>query len=588
MNLKSEQMKHKQHKSRIQSNRYYILRLLSLCKPHWRWMALGVLLSLITLLANIALLGISGWFISAMAIAGIAGATMNYFTPAGVIRFLAITRTAGRYAERLVTHNATFLLLAELRNWFYQKIEPLAPAGLQHHRSSDLFSRLQNDIEQLDNFYLRIALPFIVAAIAIPIIYWVVFVYYPPLAHVLIGAMLCVGVALPLWVAKKAQRPGSQITQQQQQLNSSIIDGLQGMRELEIYGASEAQIQAMARCSNRLAESQQQINTTRATGQSFSLLIINGTVFISLVLLSSALSQELVTPPQVAMLVLLSLAAFEVVLPLPLALEYLSITISAAARLFTLADQTPLRVEPDTPPWLLVEPKSISIRCSQLNFRYPAHDIGINNSAGNPIESSGQTSSWVLNDISLEVNSGEKVAITGRSGSGKSTLVQLLQGFYPCQPGALMVAGHDINDLPGEWLRQQIALVSQQCYLFAASIRDNLLLADANATEQQLKKACETAHIQDFIDQLPQGLDTWLGENGRGLSGGQARRLHIAQALLKNAPILILDEPTEGLDAVTEKLVIQSIWQLMQDKTVILISHNPTLLKHVDRCYHFS
>ena len=486
-----------------------------------------------------------------------------------MIRFLAIIRTAGRYGERLVTHNATFLLLAQLRQWFYQKLEPLAPAGLQSYRSSDLLSRLQSDIEQLDNFYLSILLPSIVALIAVPILFISLHVFYPALALLILSALVIVGLLLPTWVVRKTAASGSIITEQRQQLTTAIIDGLQGMRELEIYGAKDAQLAQVSHYSKQLASSQLQINSINAQSQSTSVLVINTSLWLSLILLGIALSNNTIPQSQFVMLLLLSLAAFEAVQPLPMAFEQLSATLSAARRLFSLADQQPVRVEPKAPASLSAQlaQQPLSIEFKQLNFSYP------------------NQSQQVLHHLSLVVNQGEKIAISGRSGSGKSTIVQLLQGFYPCPEGTINIAGIDINHCSGEELRQQLSVVSQHSYLFAASIRDNLLLANPKATPEQLQQACDIAAASEFIAQLPQGLDTWLGETGRGLSGGQARRIHIAQALLKNAPVLILDEPTQGLDPITEQQVMRAIWQLMKNKTVILITHNPRLLASVDRVY---
>jgi ATP-binding cassette subfamily C protein CydC len=571
-NKTSVKLKSKLSNSKL-SNLHLIKRLLIIAKPHWQWLCVGVLLATITLLANIALLSVSGWFISAMAAAGIAGVSMNYFTPAGVIRFLAILRTAGRYGERLVTHNATLLVLSELRTWFFNRLEPLAPAGLSRYRNSDLLSRLQNDIEQLDQFYLTIALPCIVAVIAVPVIYFFSYQYYPLLAAVILISLLICALISPLWVSYKTRRAGSAIATQQQALSTSIIDSIQGMRELEIYGASAAQKSQFLHCSEQLSISESQINQVNAQSQSTQLAIASLTLFISLMLLALALDTQEIEKSHFVMLLLLTLVAFEAVAPLPFAFEQLHTTLSAARRLFSLADQEPVRAEPSNPFLLAtefdtkVEQNKLSIVVANLNFSYP------------------YTNKQILEQLSFTLNPGEKIAITGPSGKGKSTIVQLLQGFYPSPANTIKIAGVDINQLCSDHLRSYIAIVSQHSYLFHATIRDNLLLANPHASEDQLISACNTANATEFINELPLGMDTWLGETGKGLSGGQARRIHIAQALLKDAPILILDEPTEGLDTITEQLVIEAIWQLMRDKTVLLITHNPHLLNKVDRCY---
>ncbi len=559
-------------KPQVVSHWQIIIRLIGLTKPQWPWLVLGTLLSLLTLLANIALLAVSGWFISAMTAAGLAAVTMNYFTPAGVIRFLAITRTAGRYAERLVTHNATFLILAHLRHWFYLKIEPLAPAALQQ-RSSDLLTRLQMDIEQLDNFYLRILLPCIVALLAVPIIYATAHYFHPPLALLITAGLAVVGLVIPFWVTRKTTASGLKIAVQQQRLTTAIIDGLQGARELEIYAATAQQSLLVDDCSAQLADSQSKINKVNAIAQSLSLWITQLTLWLALLLLASALSNQQILDSHFVMLLLLTLAAFETVLPLPLAFEQLPITISAAQRIFSLADLQPIRQEPKTAIAIehLAATNTLYIKIKNLNFYYP----------NNPQH-------LVLKQLTLQIKQGSKIAISGASGSGKSTLIKLLQGFYPSPKGAITIGGYDINLCKGEDLRQQLSLVSQHSYLFAATIRDNLLLANPAATEQQLQVALAVSAADQFISRLPLGLDTWLGETGRGLSGGQARRLHIAQALLKDAPILILDEPTEGLDPITEQQVIKAIWQLMENKTVILITHNARLLQCAESIYYMN
>ncbi|MGB1237857.1 MAG: thiol reductant ABC exporter subunit CydC [Pseudomonadales bacterium] len=537
-------------------------KLLQLCRPHWLWLTLGILLALLTALANIALMAVSGWFITAMASAGLAGVHMNYFTPAGTIRFLAITRTAGRYAERLVTHNATLLMLTELRSWFYQRIEPLAPAALQRYRSAELLSRLKEDIAELDNFYLRLLVPGAVALVAVPCVYLALFYYLPPLAHLVLMALIVIALPLPYWAYRRAKPLGAQLPAQQAALNSALLEGLQGARELAIYAAVERQQAIVMQHSETLAQTQSSLNTLGANSQAIAATVVQFTLLSGLILLGQSLHENLIDLRQLPMLLLLSLAAFDLVLPLPQALLQLSAVLAAARRVFELTEQQPVRVEPVNP----VQQAVLPMRVEELHFSYPS-------AAHIP----------VLKGLSFELSAGEKVALKGPSGCGKSTFMQLLQGFYSAPRGSVLLNGCDIAQYSADSLRAQLSLVSQSGYLFSATIRDNLLLANPEATEKDLLEACERAAAREFIEQLPEGLDTWIGEAGRGLSGGQARRIQIAQALLKDAPVLLLDEPTEGLDSINEKQVIQGLWQLMRERSVILISHNPKLLKYVNR-----
>ncbi len=546
------------------SNLQLLVRLLRLARPHLGWMALGVLLALITALANVGLLAVSGWFLASMAAAGIAGVSMNYFTPAGVIRFLAIVRTAGRYGERLVTHNATLKLLAELRVWFYRKLEPLAPAHLQHYHSGDLLSRIQADIDQLDNLYLKLLVPMLVALIAVPLILFIISRYDLDLALLALAGLLSVALLIPLWSGWRSQQPGQRQIECAAHLRSAQLDAVQGMRELLIYGAATRHQDHCQQLSDQLIQAQRQRDKIAASSDALSLLMVNLTVIASLWLLIPQVDSGSRPPAELAMLALLILASFEVVLPMPGALEQLSSTLAAARRLFSLADQPPARPEPTHPATL---PAAYDIEIRQLSFQYPGQQ------------------QLALNQLSLRINQGDNIALIGPSGSGKTTLTNLLLGFWRSDDGQIFLGGTDISQLDSDALRSQIAVVSQHPHLFAATLADNLRLARPDATDAMLDEACAQAGLLDFIQSLPDGYHSWLGETGQGLSGGQARRLAIAQALLKPAPILILDEPTEGLDPITEQAVINALQPLMAEKTVILISHRPAMLQAMDRIY---
>lgn len=549
------------------SNLSLLLRLLKLARPHIGWMALGVLLALITALANIGLLAVSGWFLASMAAAGMAGVTMNYFTPAGVIRFLAIVRTAGRYGERLVTHNATLKLLAELRVWFYRKLEPLAPAHLQRYHSGDLLSRIQADIDQLDNLYLRLLVPMLVALLAVPLVLYIISRYDSNLALLTLTGLLSVALLIPLWSGWRSQLPGQRQVERAAALRSAQLDAVQGMRELLIYGAEQRHTEHCQRLSDQLIAAQRQRDRIAASSEALSLLMVNLTVIASLWLLIPQVASGGRPPAELAMLALLILASFEVVLPMPAALEQLSSSLAAARRLFSLADQPPARPEPTHPANL---PATCSIDIRQLSFQYP------------------DQLTPALQQLNLHIQQGENIALIGPSGSGKTTLTSLLLGFWRSDNGQIQLGGTDINQLDSDTLRSQIAVVSQHPHLFAATVADNLRLARPDATDAMLDEACEQAGLLEFIQSLPDGYQSWLGETGQGLSGGQARRLAIAQALLKPAPILILDEPTEGLDPITEQAVIKALQPLLAERTVIMISHRPAMLQAMDRIYLFS
>jgi ATP-binding cassette, subfamily C, bacterial CydC len=539
-------------------------RLLRLFRPYRAWLLPGVCLSFITLLANVALMALSGWFITAMAVAGAAGAGMNYFTPAALIRAAAIVRTAGRYGERLVNHEATFRLLAELRVWFYRKLEPLAPAGLDAYRSGDLLSRIRADIDTLDNVYLRLLVPAAVALLAI-LVFSAVLLWYRPVLALVEGLLLLVaGVAVPWLVNRWGQTAGRRKVEAAAQLRAALVTDVQGMGELLIYGAAgrhAAQVQVL---SQELAQRQRTLSGLNGLSQGALGLCANLAMWAMVVLAVPMVSSGTLAAPELAMLALFALASFEAVAPLPLAMQTLGESLAAARRIFSLADSRPAVSEPAES---LPMPQTCLYRFNNVSFRYRPE---------NP---------EVLQGVSLELAPGCKLAVVGETGCGKSTLASLLLRFREPTAGSLLLNERPLAHYEGEAVREHIAVLAQQTHLFNTSIRDNLLLACPDADQAALEQACKKALIHDFIVAQPDGYDTLTGETGIRLSGGQARRVAIARALLKNAPLLILDEPTEGIDPETARHITANIIAQADARrqSLLLITHQLQGLQRMDR-----
>jgi ATP-binding cassette subfamily C protein CydC len=538
-------------------------RLLRLFKPYGKWMALGIFLSFITVLANVGLMAVSGWFISAMAIAGVAGVSMNYFTPAGLIRFAAIVRTTGRYGERLVTHEATFRLLSELRVWFYQHIEPLAPAVLETYRSGDLLSRIRADIDTLNNVYLRLLVPVVVAVLAGTVFVAILWFYDPLLALVELTLLLVAGAFVPWLMNRLGRETGAQMVQTAAQMRSALVSDLQGMGELLVYGAAESHAAHIRQLGQDLAQQQRKMSGLNGIAQGALGLCANLAMWSMLLLVIPQVAAGKMPPPTLAMLALFALASFEAVMPLPLAFQSLGETLAAARRIFSLADQPPAVIEPATP---LPVPSVLEFAFVDVAFRYqPDSDA-------------------VLQHINLQLPAAHKLAVVGATGSGKSTLASLLLCFREYDSGQILLNGQPIQHYSGEALRQHIAVVPQQTHLFNTTIRENLLLARADADQAALEAACKLAMIHDFIMAQPEGYATLTGETGVRLSGGQAKRVAIARALLRNAPLLILDEPTEGLDPETAAQVMGNILTQVeaQGQGLLLITHRLHGLERMD------
>jgi ATP-binding cassette subfamily C protein CydC len=532
-------------------------RLLMLFRPYWRWMAAGVAVSLATLLANVALMAISGWFIASMALAGIAHVVLDYFTPAASIRACAIVRTLGRYIERLVTHEATFRLLAQLRVWFYSRIEPLAPAALQGVRGSGLLSRIQADIDSLNHIYLRVLVPLAVGAVGALLIVAVIAAFSVPVAMVVLLFLALAGAALPALVLRRAHEPARAGVALRAQLRETVVDGLQGLGELRVYGAQETYARRVDLLSAQLIETQSTLSRVSGFSQGALIACASLAMWGTLLLVIPQVDSRVLPPPDLAMLALFVLASFEAVLPLPLAMQTLGESLAAARRIFALVDAAPVVSDPQK---TMPLPASSTLQFRGVSLRYRDEDP------------------WALRDVSFDLPVGSRIAVVGASGAGKSSLANLLLRFWEYQAGSIRLGGVELRDCAAEAIRTRIAVVAQDTYLFNTTIRANLLLVRPDADEARVEAACRDAQVHDFISSLPQGYDTEIGEAGIRLSGGQARRLAIARALLLDAPILILDEPTEGLDTVTEHALLQTIMKLMQGRSVLLITHRLSAL----------
>ncbi|KDB08652.1 ABC transporter, CydDC cysteine exporter (CydDC-E) family, permease/ATP-binding protein CydC [Burkholderia sp. lig30] len=532
-------------------------RLVALFRPYWKWMAAGIAVSLVTLIGNVALMAIAGWFITSMALAGINHVAIDYFTPAAMIRGCAIVRTGGRYIERLVTHEATFRLLAKLRVWFYTRIEPLAPACLQHTRGADLLARIHADIESLNHVYLRVIVPMATGALGTLLIVATMAAFSVAGALVTLFFLALAGVVLPALVFRRTRGPAAAGVAQRAQLQDAVVDDLQGLAELRVYGATERHVQRVERLSGTLIDTQVRLNDVKALSQAAlgtcASLAMWGVLLISI----PRVSGGTLPAADLAMLALFTLASFEAVMPLPLATQMLGESLAAARRIFALADSAPAVHDPEVATPLTA---GNDLRFSHVGMRYPG------------------ASRAALDDVSFELPAGRRIAIVGESGAGKSSIANLLLRFWDYEKGSITLGGVELRDASPTELRARIAVVAQDTYLFNATIRENLLLARPDAGADALVAACRTAQLHDFIMSLPQGYDTEIGEAGTRLSGGQARRLAIARGLLLDAPVLILDEPTEGLDTVTEAALLRTIMELMRGRSVLLVTHRLSAL----------
>lgn len=536
-------------------------RLLRLFRPYGWWMLAGVGAGTGVVLANVGLLALSGWFVAAMALAGLGRLPIEIFAPAAAIRALAILRTGGRYGERLVTHEATLRLIASLRVWLFGRLVPLAPAALQRHRAADLMSRLRADVDALDGFYLRVAAPVLVAALGTAILLAALVWLAPAVVPVDAASLAVAGVGLPMLTLRLGRGPGRRAVALRADLRAAVTDTARGLGELLVFGGVERHHAVFVTASRALVGARRRQASIDALSASLASLAAQSVVWFTLILLLPSVAARTLPAPDLPMVALFVLAGFETVAPLSGAMQSLGEVSAAARRVFALADAAPALRDPPAPAPL---PTRFDLRVTGLRMRY---------AAGAP---------WALDGLDLHVPDGGSLAITGASGSGKSSILNVLLRFWDYQEGSVTIGGVPIRNLDGNAVRGLCAVVAQRTHLFNASIRDNLRLARPEADDNALRAVLHTAGLRAEVEAMPDGLDTLAGEWGARLSGGQARRLAIARALLRDAPILLLDEPTEGLDPATEARMLSSLSALMRGRTTLLISHRPEALRLAD------
>ncbi len=536
-----------------------LLKIVMAVRSQWGWMAAGILIGVAVIAANSLLMAVSGWFIASMAVAGVTKVSFNYFVPSAAIRALAISRTVGRYIERLVTHGAAFRALSGLRIWLFLKLAPLSPALLERYSSGDLSSRLRFDIDSLESLYLRIIAPLFTGVISIAAATLFVAFWSKPVAVVLFFALIVSGLLLPLALRRLSAVHGRESAVSAGELRSLVSEGISGGAELILLGAVEMHAEKIDALSARLVSSQEKLASVGAMAVSGLTVSLAAALTGILITGAASVSHGEMTGPQLVMLLLFSAAVFEAAGGMPAAMQMLPAAKESARRITELADAAPPVPDPLSPAPL---PADTGISFRNVSFAYPG-------------------SSPVLSGFSLELPKGAKVALTGRSGSGKSTLAQILLRFREYK-GSVTVGGVELKHLTADDLLTLISAVPQNPHIFNTSIRKNITVANPDASNEEISSAVYDAVLDEWIASLPEGLETMVGEMGCAVSGGEARRIAVARALLQKAEIFVLDEPTEGLDPESERTLLARVTRRLKGKTLLLISHRQAAVEIVD------
>ncbi len=532
-------------------------RLVKLSRKY-RWlMALAAFTGFLTIGSSVGLLMTSAWIITKAALHPSVGELQVAIVG---VRFFGIARGIFRYAERLISHNITFRLLAKFRVWFYKAIEPLAPAGLSKFRGGDLLARMVSDVESLEHIYIRVLFPPIVA-ILITILMWFLFGIFNIVFSVIIALSLAVaGIIIPTFTARMNKIIGEKYIDVRSKLKILSIDLSQGLTEILVYGKEKNFTNDFNSLNKEYNKLQFRMSFIDGLNEGLILLVLNISIITIMLTAIPQIKLGTLTGIDFAVMIVGIMASFEAVFPIPTMAQHLDSSMKAADRIFEITDSKPAVTNIAEP---IGKSHSTELKFQNVFFSYE-----------NDYE--------VISNISFTLSEKKKIAIVGASGSGKSTIANLIPRFYDVTEGSILLGETNIKNFDIEELRKRFSHVSQSTHIFAGTIRENLLLGNPNASDSEMETALKKANIYNAFFQNNKGLDTWLGEGGAKISGGEKQRLAIARAILRHADIYIFDEPTANLDSENEQKILKMILETTAEKSLILITHRLISLSEFD------
>lgn len=533
----------------------YLIRLLAFLRPNIKQVSLSILFSVLTIAASVSLLMTSAYLISKAALQPSIGEIGVAIVG---VRFFGISRGVFRYVERLASHTASFKILADIRVWLYGAIEPSAPAGISKYKTGDLLNRLIADVDTLENFYVRVFLPPVVALFIVLGVSAYMLIFSPLVSLVLFISLALVGVGLSTIALFAGKKVGADSVNYRSALREEIVDMVSGLPEVLLFAKAKSAIEKIQHAGRQYYHSQIHLSALNAAQSAATSLIVGLAVWSILLITVPMVSAGNLDGIFLAVIVLGAMASFEAVQNIPTAMNLLGANIRSAERVFGVSDHAIQATElPGNP-----RPAATDVEFRGISFSY--------------------TETPVLNTISFKIPAGKKVAVVGASGAGKSTLGSLLLRFWEPISGEILIGGESQALIDLEASRSMYSVVSQNSFLFNTTILENLRVANPDAEQEQIEHACKLAELDAFIQTLPKRYQTIIGERGYKFSGGERQRLAIARALLKNAPFLILDEPTANLDPYTESKIIETIQQRFADRSILWITHRLSGLENMD------
>jgi ATP-binding cassette, subfamily C, bacterial CydC len=530
----------------------------ALTRPPSAPMALSVLLGSLAVGFGVALMTTAGYLISR---AAEQPPILSLTVAIVAVRFFGLARPLARYLERLVSHDAALRALGRIRSRFYERIEPLAPGQLEEYRSGELLGRMVSDVDALQSLYVRGLGPPLVALIVGGVSVGVTTAVLPLAGAILAVGLLAGGVVVPVVAGALNRWGGRRQAAARSELTADLVELLRGAPELVAYGREEETLARVRAADRELARLARRDALAGGLAEALSILVTGLTVIGVLAVAVAAHDAAALDRVLVATLALLTLASFDAVSPLPGAARELSGSLAAGRRVRELTDREPAVQDPEEP---APAPRHPTVALEGVTARY----------------TSGEEPA--VSGLNLRLKPGKRIALVGPSGAGKTTVTNLLLRFLDPEAGRITIAGRDLRDYRQHEVRSTFALAGQNAHLFNSTIRANLAIGRPEASEEELWDALRRAQLADWVLSLPAGVETLVGEEGMQLSGGQRQRLTLARALLSEAPVLILDEPTAHLDPETAEVLVRDVLAAADGRSVLLITHRLEGLELVD------
>ncbi len=527
--------------------------------PHKVALSWATLLGVLTVASNIGLLATSGFLIASAALRP--STVLLLWVPIVGVRFFGIARAVFRYGERYFSHDLTFRILANIRAWFYDRLEPLAPARLFNLQSGDVLSSVVSDVDTLQDFYLRSIAPTLIAFLVMAIVYWLLSLFDYRLGLLQVLILLVSGIGIPALTYGLGNRLGSEIVTTRSGFSAELVDSLQGMSDILAFSQEQKVIESLSNRQHMLVKKQMKMAGIGGLTGGLMTFFNHFSMWILLLVAIPLVQVGKINGVDLTVIAQTALASFEAIIPLPLAFQYLGKSFASMRHLMTIVDAKPSVSSGE----VKMEGKMLSaLVIDHLSFRYHSGDPE------------------VLKDLSFTVAPGAHIAIVGPSGAGKSSMVQILSKFFDYESGTVRLGENELRKIQMESVHEHIAVAPQQSHLFNTSVKENLQLANPSASIDMIQTACAVALADTFVEKLPEKYDTFVGEQGYKLSGGERQRLAIARAIIADAPISIFDEPTSGLDAMTEEQLLLSVHQTLEGKSMLWITHRLTGLEVMD------